>query len=73
MNKMIEYNNKAYGMFNYLHDLCCIVTCMSWPCLPPPPGGKGGGLSPNLQLLGSAHEKNWTHSDVRFCENEGSK
>ncbi len=34
----------------------------------------GGGVrKPNFWLPGSAHEQNWTQSDLRFCENEGPK
>ncbi len=33
-----------------------------------------GGTSPNVWQPGSAYEKKcWTQSDLRFCENEGSK
>ncbi len=34
----------------------------------------GVGTSSNFQYPGSACKKNnWTQSDLRFCENEGSK
>ncbi len=31
------------------------------------------GTSLNFRKLGSAHDKNWTQSDLRFCKNYGSK
>ncbi len=33
----------------------------------------GGGTSSNFRSTSSARQKNWTQSDLRFCENEGSK
>ncbi len=42
---------------------------------PPGGGGSWGGIytSSNFRFPGSACEKNWTQSDLKFCENEGSK
>ncbi len=31
-----------------------------------------GGTSPNFRWGGSARDKKWTQSDLKFCKNEGS-
>ncbi len=36
------------------------------------PGGGGGGTSPNFRSGGSARDKKWTQSDLKFSKNEGS-
>ncbi len=35
--------------------------------------GEMGNISLNLLYEGSASDKNWTQSDLRFCKNDGLK